>query len=1124
MTPTTTSGQPPVRRRDASTAPGAELRAGDKADILGASIRTACQRRSAAGAPPRVRIRAVIRLNRAASRGLFVTFEGIEGSGKTSQIARAAEWMEARGLPVLATRNPGGTELGKLLRDALLHSRGHIDAGAELLLMMADRRHHLATMIEPALAAGTHVLCDRYTDASRAYQGAGRGLGERRVDALHRAWCRRDPDRTIPPRPARRARARARREAPRSVVRQVRRAKTRNSIERVRAAYRRRARMEPKRFVGHRRVAARRTTSFFHSKKIFNPSSLSPRLPEARVSGAPVVLLAGPGSSRLEVAALEEAAAAICGSGFDRRVDRARAASSAKEHPDLMVAAPERRRRVNAPHFEEGDTKETSIPTALVRAVAADSDAPPLRGADARDRLPRRGPDRARGVQRAPEDPRGAADEDPLPPDGDAAAPPARDDPLARHPCRPMPGTSRAETAGALARARHGARGRRGARGLRAARRRRGGGARPRGGARDARRAPRGGLRRLPRRARARGRSRSRASSPRTTPPRPAGASSSSAQLLRDAAAGDGRPRGSARRLPRALRRTSRASAPPPARASSTPPRARSLWPAASPTPAATSASRPKRSRWGCDGRPAPPRPRRDPRSRGRCPDPAAVQRAAVSRVRRRGPRPAPGPGSRPVRRLGSRLIRVPVADDLRDHGCGRGGPPFLPARPRTLVARRSPEKRRALRRCFAGRAHPRGKDGHPARERADGPAWSVGLARRLGGNRAAVAAGLFLAFCPALVQRSSIVIVDTVAALFTTAALLAAEMLRTAVLDGGPAAPAARRFALAAGALSGLAATAKYPSALVFSAVALAALAGRNGFLERLRLAALATAAAVFAAVIAMPALAFRAPQVAMALVGQTEFYSRASFANAPSLFSQALLPSELGTALVVASTLGLAALLMRRSTRGAALGWILFASLLLTPLALYNFQPFRNTLPVRRRIPRRHRLSHWKRSSARALAHRLGPPRRRRPRLLRSRSPHRRPAPCKGLARAPRGRARNPGVERSARPSSERARNSPFGARTRRVRADGRSVERSSRACRERTLRRSRYRPVRCRRFPGARLDAEARSFEERAAALPVLATFGSKHTSVHPNFWRYNDELLVLARLPAIERRTP
>ena len=228
MRPTAMRGRCRRGRRGPSTAPEAELRAGDKDDIPGSSIRTACQRpfRGRTSAPacenPR-REPAAARVR----RGLFVTFEGIEGSGKTTQIARAAAWMQAKGLPVLATRNPGGTELGLLLRDALLHSKGHIDAGAELLLMMADRRHHLKTTIEPALAAGTHVLCDRYTDASRAYQGAGRGLGEKAVDELHARWCRRDPDRTyLFDLPGRR-RARARREATRRVVRQIRRGRQR---------------------------------------------------------------------------------------------------------------------------------------------------------------------------------------------------------------------------------------------------------------------------------------------------------------------------------------------------------------------------------------------------------------------------------------------------------------------------------------------------------------------------------------------------------------------------------------------------------------------------------------------------------------------------------------------------------------------------------------------------------------------------------------------------------------------------------------------------------------------------------------------------------------------------------
>ncbi len=181
-------------------------------------------------------------------RGLFITFEGIEGSGKTTQVARAAAWMEARGLPVLATRNPGGTDLGRHLREALLHSKSHIDAGAELLLMMADRRHHVVTTIEPALEKGTHVLCDRFTDASRAYQGAGRGLGEKRVDEIHDRWIKLNPDRTyLFDLPVEIALARTK---TRDGARFDRfEAEERDFHERVRAAYRRRARREPKRFV-----------------------------------------------------------------------------------------------------------------------------------------------------------------------------------------------------------------------------------------------------------------------------------------------------------------------------------------------------------------------------------------------------------------------------------------------------------------------------------------------------------------------------------------------------------------------------------------------------------------------------------------------------------------------------------------------------------------------------------------------------------------------------------------------------------------------------------------------------------------------------------------------------------
>jgi len=128
-------------------------------------------------------------------KGLFVTFEGIEGSGKTTQLRLLARRLSRLGVPHLATRQPGGTRAGARLRNLILHS-GALDPRAELLLLFADRRQHLTESIEPALAAGTLVLCDRYTDASRAYQGAGRGLGEELVDLVHARTCGLEPDRT----------------------------------------------------------------------------------------------------------------------------------------------------------------------------------------------------------------------------------------------------------------------------------------------------------------------------------------------------------------------------------------------------------------------------------------------------------------------------------------------------------------------------------------------------------------------------------------------------------------------------------------------------------------------------------------------------------------------------------------------------------------------------------------------------------------------------------------------------------------------------------------------------------------------------------------------------------------
>lgn len=110
-------------------------------------------------------------------RGAFITFEGVEGVGKSTQIARAAEHLRARGLDPVVTREPGGTPLAERLRAlALEPGHGAVSPTAELLIMFAARASHVAEVIRPALAQGRCVLCDRFTDATEAYQGAGRGV------------------------------------------------------------------------------------------------------------------------------------------------------------------------------------------------------------------------------------------------------------------------------------------------------------------------------------------------------------------------------------------------------------------------------------------------------------------------------------------------------------------------------------------------------------------------------------------------------------------------------------------------------------------------------------------------------------------------------------------------------------------------------------------------------------------------------------------------------------------------------------------------------------------------------------------------------------------------------------
>jgi dTMP kinase len=108
--------------------------------------------------------------------GFFVTLEGGDGSGKSTQAALLRDRLEAAGLPVLLTREPGGTEVGLEIRELVLHHHGDIDPRAEALLYAADRAHHIATVVRPALEAGTVVVQDRYLDSSVAYQGEGREL------------------------------------------------------------------------------------------------------------------------------------------------------------------------------------------------------------------------------------------------------------------------------------------------------------------------------------------------------------------------------------------------------------------------------------------------------------------------------------------------------------------------------------------------------------------------------------------------------------------------------------------------------------------------------------------------------------------------------------------------------------------------------------------------------------------------------------------------------------------------------------------------------------------------------------------------------------------------------------
>jgi len=124
------------------------------------------------------------------SRGLFITLEGLDGSGKTTQLKHLTAWMQRRGIQPVVTRQPGGTPTGDRIRELLLDSRSAgLAPMAEMALMFADRAQAIAEIIAPALDAGKTVLCDRFTDSTEAYQGGGRELGSQLVLDMHRLVC-----------------------------------------------------------------------------------------------------------------------------------------------------------------------------------------------------------------------------------------------------------------------------------------------------------------------------------------------------------------------------------------------------------------------------------------------------------------------------------------------------------------------------------------------------------------------------------------------------------------------------------------------------------------------------------------------------------------------------------------------------------------------------------------------------------------------------------------------------------------------------------------------------------------------------------------------------------------------
>ena len=195
----------------------------------------------------------------------FITFEGIEGVGKSTHVALASQWLESAGLRHQVTREPGGTPLAESIRELVLRPRDEtLPPTAELLLMFAARAVHLANRIEPALAAGEWVLCDRFTDATYAYQGAGRGVDATEIATLERLVQRgRQPDLTLlfdlP------AQVGLKRAAARGGAADRFESERMEFFERVRAGYLRRAQAAPARF---RIIDASRPVQAVHSQVV----------------------------------------------------------------------------------------------------------------------------------------------------------------------------------------------------------------------------------------------------------------------------------------------------------------------------------------------------------------------------------------------------------------------------------------------------------------------------------------------------------------------------------------------------------------------------------------------------------------------------------------------------------------------------------------------------------------------------------------------------------------------------------------------------------------------------------------------------------------------------------------